>query len=81
MTECQWILIVTRNGSNKSCREHQNTHNIFQNVFPESSAFMRQRANTRIWYSHTGHRKSNIIRRMRFTSWATEAKYTHTQNI
>jgi len=35
VTESQWIFIIMRNCSDKSCREHQNTHIIFQNVFPK----------------------------------------------
>ena len=36
ITESHWILFIMRNGSDKSCREHQNTHIIFQNIFPKT---------------------------------------------
>jgi len=35
MTESHWTLIIMRNVSDKSCREHQNTHIIIQNIFPK----------------------------------------------
>jgi hypothetical protein len=35
------ILLRMRNVSDKSCRENQNTHFMFSNVFPKIVPFMR----------------------------------------
>jgi hypothetical protein len=37
----RWILLRMRNVSDKSCRENQNTHFMFNNVFPKIVPFMR----------------------------------------
>jgi len=48
------ILHRMRNVSDKSCRENQNKHFIFNKSFSKNHAFMRKCK--RIWYSRTGHR-------------------------
>ena len=37
----RWILLRTRNVSDKSCRENQNTHFMFNNFFSKMVPFMR----------------------------------------
>jgi len=36
-----WNFLRMRKVSDKSCRENQNTHIIFQNSFPKNVRFMR----------------------------------------
>jgi len=43
-----------RNVSDKSCRENQDSHFMFSNIFPKFVPFMMHYV--RIWYSQTGHR-------------------------
>jgi hypothetical protein len=38
MVICRWILVRMRNVSDKSCRENQNTHFMFNNFFSENRA-------------------------------------------
>jgi hypothetical protein len=54
MVITRWILSRMRNVSDKSCRENQNTHFMFNSFFPKIVPFMRQCG--KIWYSRTGHR-------------------------
>jgi hypothetical protein len=37
----RWIILRMRNVSDTSCRENQNTHFVFSNVFPKIVPFMR----------------------------------------
>ena len=48
-----WILLRMRKFSDKICRENQNTHFMFNNIFPKIMTFMRQCG--KIWYSRTCH--------------------------
>jgi len=41
MIKYQTVLLTTRNVSDKSCTENQNTHFMFNNVFPKIVPFMR----------------------------------------
>jgi len=41
MTVSRLILYIMRNVSDKSCRENQNTHFVFNNIFPKIAPFMR----------------------------------------
>jgi hypothetical protein len=41
--------------SNKNCRENQNTHFMFNNLFHEAVPFMKKCGN--IWQSRVGHRR------------------------
>jgi hypothetical protein len=58
MTVTRWVLLRMRNVSDKSCRENQNTHFMFNNLFPKIVLFMRKCG--KIWYSRTGHRQYNM---------------------
>jgi hypothetical protein len=67
------ILFRMRNISNKSCREHQNTHFLFSKFFRKSC---------RLWH-HVGKRgrvrqatDDNTIRRMRFACWISKARHS-----
>jgi hypothetical protein len=42
MRTSRWILLRMRNISNKICRENQNTHFMFSNVFSKIVPFIRQ---------------------------------------
>jgi len=54
-----------RNISGKSCKANQNTHFMFNNIFPKMVPFMRK-----IWYSRTGHRWQYLYNRgQRFACW------------
>jgi hypothetical protein len=53
ITSC-WILLRMRNVSNKSCRENQNTHFMFDNPFPKIAPFFRQYR--KMWWSQRGPR-------------------------
>jgi len=72
------VLFRTRNLSDKSCRENQNTRFMFNNVYRKSC---------RLWdnveeYGRAGQATDdNIIRRMRFTCWMTEATDTRSEYV
>ena len=48
-----WILLTTRNVSEKSSRENHNTHFMLSNIFPKIEPFRRYCV--RVWYSQTSH--------------------------
>ena len=48
------VLLRMRNVSDKSCRENNNRHFMFSNVFPNILLLIR--LCEKIWYSQTGHR-------------------------
>jgi hypothetical protein len=67
------VLLRMRNGSDKSCRENQNTHFAFNNSFSEN------RADYEIMWKCTvvPERPPRItIRRMRIACWIYKATYT-----
>jgi hypothetical protein len=72
----RWILFRKRNVSNKSCRQNQNTHFMF-NIFFRKSC--------RLWdtvkkYGRARHvTDNNIIQRMRFACCITKATDTHSR--
>jgi hypothetical protein len=72
------VLRRMRNVSDKSCRENQNTHFMFNNFF-----FFRK--SCRLWDNVETYGKSgqvtddNIIGRMRFACRITKATDTHSQ--
>ena len=49
----RWILLRMGNVSDKSCREKQNTHLVFNNLFPNIVPFMRDCG--KIWENQTRH--------------------------
>jgi hypothetical protein len=73
------ILLRTRNDSDKSCTENQNTHFMFNNFLFRKSC--------RLWDNVEKHGTArqatddNIIRRMRFTCWITKATDTHLEYL
>ena len=55
----RWILLKTRNASDKSCGENQN--NLIFNIPPPPKIVPFMRQCIKIWYSQTGHRwKYNV---------------------
>jgi hypothetical protein len=76
----RWILLRIRNVSDKSCRENQNTHFMFNNFFPS-------RKSCRLWDNvgkyGTARQDTddNIIRRMRFACRITKATDTHSEYV
>jgi hypothetical protein len=72
----RWILLRTRNVSDKSCRENQNTHFVFNNIFFfESLPVYELMWKKNIYWSRRGH-NDNITLRMRFVCWITGDKNT-----
>jgi hypothetical protein len=66
------ILLRMRNVSDKSYRENQNAHFIFNNVLPKIVEN----------YGRTGQATDgNIILRMRFACWITKATDTHSEYL
>jgi hypothetical protein len=67
-----------RSVSDKSCRENQNTHFMFSNFF---------RKPLPLWDNVERYGKArqatdeNVIRRMRFACWITEATSTHSEYV
>jgi hypothetical protein len=79
MTISRWILIRMRNVSNKSCRENQNAHFMFNNFFSRKSCCLWHNEEE---YGGAGQATAdNTIRRMRFACWITKATDTHTHKI
>jgi hypothetical protein len=77
----RWIFLRMGNVSNKSCRENQNTHFVFNNFF----FFFRK--SYRLWdnvekYSTAKEATGDtIIRRMRFVCWIHKATDTHSECV
>jgi hypothetical protein len=67
-----WSIRKMRNVSDKSCRENQNTHFVFNNFFPRKSC--------RFWdnvekYDRARHSiNDSVIRHLRIACWMTEAR-------
>ena len=78
MITCPFILPRIRNISDKSCRENQNSHSTFSNIFfPESRAFCEI-----MWKNVVQPDRPRItIRHMRFASWITKATDTHSEYV
>jgi hypothetical protein len=74
----RWIFPRMRNISDKSCRENQNTHFMFNHF---------SRKSCRLWDNVEKYGRArqttddNIIRRMRFASWITKATDTHSEYV
>jgi hypothetical protein len=73
------FLLRTKNVSDKSCRENQNTHFIFSNHF----FFSENRAVYEIMWKNIVEpdRSQKIIWRMRIAFWITKATNTHIRHI
>jgi hypothetical protein len=65
-----------RNVSGKSCRENQNTHFVFSELFHTSRIFI-----VTMWKNIVtiGQAKHDIIRRMRLAFWVPKATETHSE--
>jgi hypothetical protein len=72
----RWILLRTRNISNKHCREDQNTHFIFNKFFEKSCHLWD---NVEKYGTARQATADNIIWRMRFACWITKATDTHSE--
>ena len=64
------LLLRMRNVSNRSYRENQNTHFMFNNIFPKKVPFM---SNVNKYCTAALDTGDNIIRRMRFVCWINKA--------
>jgi hypothetical protein len=68
-----------RNVSDKSCRENQNTHFMFNNFFSENPVVYE------IMWKENGRARQatdeNIIRRMRIARWITKATHIHSEYV
>ena len=62
----------------QSCTENQNTHFMFNNVFPKIVLFMRY---VEKYVTARQATDVNIIRRMRFACCITKATYTHSEYV
>jgi hypothetical protein len=93
MTISRWILLRIRNAANKSCRENQNTHFIFDNFSPENCAIYdnvekysaanrshKWRHNTvhsRFMLDKQGYTRANNCTRQRARARARAHTHTH----
>jgi len=69
----RWILPRMRNVSGKSCRENQNTHFMFNNVFFENRTVYEIKWKNII----EPNRPQMTVWRMRITRWIPKATNTH----
>jgi hypothetical protein len=69
-------LLRMRNVSDKSCRENQNTHFVFNNILPPENRAVCETV-CKILQSRTGHGQYN--RRMRVACCITKATYAHSE--
>jgi len=78
MTISHTVLLIMRNVSDKSCRENQNTHWMFNKFFFSKNRFIYEI--TRKYAAETD-RPWTIIWRMRTVCWITKAKDTHSEYV
>jgi hypothetical protein len=71
------FLLRMRNVWDKSCRENQNTHFMFNIFFFENHAFYKKMWKNIVQWS----RPQKTIWRMRITYWILTATNTHTQEV
>jgi hypothetical protein len=76
----RWMLLRLRNVSDKSCRENQNTHFMFNNSPPPPKS-CRLWDNVEKYCTARQVTGDNIIRRMRFACWITKATDTHSESL
>jgi hypothetical protein len=77
MIVSRWILFRMRNGSDKSYRENQITHFMFNNFFSENRTVYDIMSEM-----YCGARQAtddNIIQRMRFECWKTKVIDTRSE--
>jgi hypothetical protein len=74
VTASRSVLLKTRNVSDKSCRENQNTHFMFNKVFNRKSCNLR--GNVVEWDTPL-----MIIRRIRIACWVTKTTDTHSEYV
>jgi hypothetical protein len=67
-----------KNVSDKSCRENQNTHFIFNKYFPKIVPFLD---NVEKYGRARQATDDNIIRGMCFACWITKATDTHSEYV
>jgi hypothetical protein len=67
---CRSVLLIMRNVSDKRCREHQNTHFIFDNLFSKIVPFMR------MWKNIVEPERSQTMR-TRIACWMIKGINTH----
>jgi hypothetical protein len=73
------VLLRMRNVSDKSCRENQNTHFVFNNFFFRKSC--RLWDNVQKYGTARQATYGNITWRMRFACWITKATDTHSEYV
>jgi uncharacterized BrkB/YihY/UPF0761 family membrane protein len=66
-----------RNVLDKSCRENQNTHFVFNNFFPQNGAFYETRFKNVVQLD----RPQMAIWRMGFACWMTKATNTNSEYV
>ena len=75
VTISRWIIIRIRNASDKSCRENQNTHFIFNNFSFRKSC--RLWDNVKKLHGTSGNTNDHTIWRMHVACWISKATHTH----
>ena len=78
MTISLLIMLRMRNVSDKSCRENQNTHFIFNNFFPKIALLWE---NVKKYGGARETTDDSIIQRMRFACWITKATHIHSEFV
>jgi hypothetical protein len=77
LTISRSILLRTRNVSDKRCRENQNTHYMFNNVFSKTRTIYEI-----TWKSMVQPvSPEKILWRMGIACWITKATYTHSEHV
>jgi hypothetical protein len=71
-----WFLLRMRNVSDKTCRENQNTHFVFSNIFSKIVPFMRYCG--KILWSQRGYM---MMWCMHIACWITKATNTHSDCV
>ena len=76
------ICLRTKNVSDRSCRENQNTHFMCAIKFFFLKSWPLWDNVEKIWWSLTGHRwQYSIIRRISLARWITKATNTHREYV
>ena len=78
MIVCTWILLRTRNVSDKSRKENQNTHLRFNNFFFFENPTIYDIMGKNI---EEPGRPLTTIWRMRIACWITKATYMHSEYV
>lgn len=84
-TVCHWILLTMRNASDKSCRENQHTHFLFNNLFPPTPPPTRKYCclwrDVQKYATARQVEDGNKIRLMSFACWMANATGTHSEYV